>query len=107
MALVYYIYRHRRLNLLTSLERQPNMELGKVNMLTKLLTGVFLAGFAVQAPAVADSLRIGYQNEPDPSHVAIVDGVYEKATGDKIEWRKFDSGASVIAALASIAIDIG
>ena len=78
-----------------------------MNMLTKLLTGVLLAGFAVQAPAVADSLRIGYQNEPDPSHVAIVDGVYEKATGDKIEWRKFDSGASVIAALASNAIDIG
>ena len=53
------------------------------------------------------SVRIGYQNEPDPSHVAIVDGVYEKATGDKIEWRKFDSGAAVIAALASNAIDIG
>jgi taurine transport system permease protein len=52
-----------------------------VNTLTKLLTGILLAGFAAKAPAVADSLRIGYQNEPDPSHVAIVDGVYEKATG--------------------------
>jgi ABC-type taurine transport system substrate-binding protein len=29
------------------------------------------------------------------------------ATGDKIEWRKFDSGATVIAALASDAIDTG
>ena len=46
-------------------------------------------------------MRIGYQNEPDPSHAAIVDGDYEKALGRKIEWRKFDSGASVIAALAS------
>ena len=59
------------------------------------------------AHAAGDTIRIGYQNEPDPSHVAIVDGAYEKATGDKIEWRKFDSGASVIAALASNSIDIG
>jgi taurine transport system substrate-binding protein len=36
-----------------------------------------------------------------PWHAAIVDCAYEKATGDKIEWRKFDSGASAIAALAS------
>ena len=35
-------------------------------------------------------IRTGYQNEPDPSHVAIADGLYEKATGDKIEWRKFE-----------------
>jgi taurine transport system substrate-binding protein len=75
--------------------------------LTKFLTGTLLAAFAAQAAAAADTVRIGYQNEPDPSHAAIVDGAYEKATGDKIEWRKFDSGASVIAALASNAIDIG
>jgi len=60
-----------------------------------------------QAHAGAETIRIGYQNEPDPSHAAIVGGAYEKATGDKIEWRKFDSGASVVAALASNAIDIG
>jgi ABC-type taurine transport system substrate-binding protein len=65
------------------------------------------AALASQAQASADTIRIGYQNEPDPSHAAIVDGAYEKATGDKIEWRKFDSGASVIAAPASNAIDIG
>src|SRR6202789_3170270 len=75
--------------------------------LTKFLTGTLLAFIAMQAAALAETVRIGYQNEPDPSHAAIVDGVYEKATGDKIEWRKFDSGASVIAALASNAIDIG
>ena len=75
--------------------------------LTKFLAGTVLAFIAMQAAAVAETVRIGYQNEPDPSHAAIVDGAYEKATGDKIEWRKFDSGASVIAALASNAIDIG
>ena len=77
-----------------------------MNSLTKFLMGGLLAAFAAQA-AAADTIRLGCQNEPDPSHVAIVDGAYEKATGDKIEWRKFDSGASVIAALASNAIDIG
>ena len=78
-----------------------------MNTLKKLLAGGLLAAFAAQATAAADTVRIGYQNEPDPSHVAIVDGAYEKAIGDKIEWRKFNSGSSVIAALASNAIDIG
>ena len=55
-----------------------------MNSLMKFLTGGLLAAFAAQA-AAADTIRIGYQNEPDPSHVAIVDGLYEKATGDKIE----------------------
>ncbi len=61
---------------------------------------------AHQASAEA-TVRIGYQTAPDPSQVAIVDGEYEKAAGTKIEWRKFESGASVIAALASGSIDIG
>jgi len=78
-----------------------------MNKLTKLIAAGAFAALASQAQANADTLRIGYQNEPDPSHAAIVDGAYEKATGDKIEWRKFDSGASVIAALWSNAIDMG
>lgn len=71
------------------------------------MTAGALALFALQAQAAETTVRIGYQAEPDPSHVAIVDGQYEKALGSKIEWRKFDSGASVIAALASGSIDIG
>jgi taurine transport system substrate-binding protein len=54
-----------------------------------------------------DTIRIAYQTPPSPSQLAIVDGDYEKATGARIEWRKFESGASVIAALASGAVDIG
>ena len=60
-----------------------------------------------QAYAADETLRIGYQSDPGPSQAEIVDGGYEKALGAKIEWRKFDSGASVIAALASGSIDIG
>jgi taurine transport system substrate-binding protein len=77
-----------------------------MKLLTRFLAGAALLLAASQALA-EETVRIGYQNEPDPSHAAIVDGGYEKALGAKIEWRKFDSGASVIAALASNAIDIG
>ena len=72
----------------------------------------FLAATALlvavgHASAADQVVKIGYQNEPDPSHAAIVASDYEKALGAKIDWRKFDSGASVIAALASGSIDIG
>ncbi|MEE3651055.1 MULTISPECIES: taurine ABC transporter substrate-binding protein [unclassified Brenneria] len=51
--------------------------------------------------ASAADLTVAYQTIPDPSQVAQADGVYEKATGLKIDWRKFDAGAEVIAAVAS------
>ena len=75
--------------------------------LTKLLAATALLLSVGQASAADKVVTIGYQNEPDPSHAAIVAGDYEKALGAKIEWRKFDSGASVIAALASGSIDVG
>jgi taurine transport system substrate-binding protein len=75
--------------------------------LTKLLAATALLLSVGQASAADQVVTIGYQNEPDPSHAAIVAGDYEKALGAKIEWRKFDSGASVIAALASGSIDVG
>ena len=78
-----------------------------MNRLKSLSVAGVLLMLATAAQAAGGTIRIGYQNEPDPSHAAIVDGAYEKATGDKIEWRKFESGASVIAALASNNIDIG
>ena len=39
--------------------------------------------------------------------MAQADGLYEKAIGATIDWRKFDSGADVIAAIAGGSIDIG
>lgn len=76
-----------------------------------LAAGAFTAGIILapvsQAQAAGDVVTIGYQAVPDPALAAVVDGEYEKALGKKIEWRKFDSGASVIAALASGNIDIG
>ncbi len=46
-------------------------------------------------------VTVGYQLIYNPWKVAIADGEIEKATGYKINWRKFDSGAKVINAMAS------
>ncbi|WP_336801943.1 taurine ABC transporter substrate-binding protein [Kaistia sp. MMO-174] len=65
--------------------------------------------FAAGATARADEtkLTIGYQTVVEPSKVPQADGLYEKAANAKIDWKKFDSGADVIAAIASGAVDIG
>lgn len=57
--------------------------------------------------AAADPVRIAYQTVVEPAKVAQADGLYEKATGRAIEWRKFESGAEVITAVASGDIQIG
>jgi taurine transport system substrate-binding protein len=49
----------------------------------------------------AKELTVGYQLIYNPWKVAIADGKFEKATGYKISWRKFNSGAKVINAMAS------
>ena len=51
--------------------------------------------------AADKEVTIGYQLVFNPHASAILDGVFEKATGYKIKWRKFDSGAKVINAMAS------
>jgi taurine transport system substrate-binding protein len=65
-------------------------------------------GFSAGAALAADrEVTIGYQTSVEPSKVPQADGVYEKTTGWKINWRKFDSGADVITALASGDVQIG
>lgn len=65
-----------------------------------------LIGGGLSANA-ADAIRIAYQTTIDPSKVAQADGAYDKAFGRAAEWKKFDSGADVIAAIAGGSIDIG
>jgi taurine transport system substrate-binding protein len=65
-----------------------------------------LVGGAVAVHA-EDAVRIAYQTTIDPSKVAQADGLYEKAFGRAADWRKFDSGADVIAAIAGGSVDIG
>ena len=52
-------------------------------------------------------VTIAYQTGVDPSKVPQADGVYEKVTGQVINWRKFESGAEVVAAVASGDVPIG
>lgn len=73
-----------------------------------LLLSIALAGAVSLAPArAADTITIGYQTVVEPSKVPQADGAYEKATKATIDWRKFDSGSEVIAAVASGSLDIG
>jgi taurine transport system substrate-binding protein len=71
----------------------------------KLLSSLVVAmAFAVLAGSAAQAqkeITVGYQLIYNPWKVAIADGVFEKATGYKIDWRRFDSGAKVINAMAS------
>ncbi|WP_331376060.1 taurine ABC transporter substrate-binding protein [Sinorhizobium chiapasense] len=74
-----------------------------------------LAAGAMLAAAIPTSaafsaevtLNIGYQPIVEPSRVPQANGTYEKVTGAKINWQKFDGGADVIAAIASGSLDIG
>lgn len=71
----------------------------------KALLLAVAAATAVQAHAA--DIVIGYQTGVDPSKVAQADGAYEKAIGEKLDWRRFNSGADVVTALASGDVQIG
>lgn len=73
---------------------------------TIILTGLALSAVSFSTRA-ADEVTVAYQTVIDPSKVAQADGLYEKATGTKINWRKFDTGADVITAIASGDVQIG
>jgi taurine transport system substrate-binding protein len=75
--------------------------------LAALAATALLAASPLSARAADQEVTIGYQTGVDPAKVAIADGAYEKATGWKISWRKFDTGADVIAAMASGDVAIG
>ncbi|WP_433885624.1 taurine ABC transporter substrate-binding protein [Pseudomonas vranovensis] len=55
----------------------------------------------------AADLTIGYQTGIDPSKVPQADGAYERAIGEKIAWRRFNSGPEVVTAIASGDVQIG
>ena len=65
------------------------------------------ASLAVAFAAHAADLTVGYQTGIDPSKVPQADGLYEKTTGQAIDWRRFNSGPEVVAAIASGDVQIG
>ena len=64
-------------------------------------------GVAQAAHAEDKEVTIAYQQIVDPWVVGIADGSIAKATGYKINWRQFESGAKVATAMASGDVKIG
>ena len=77
----------------------------KFLMKTLLIGATLAVGLAGQAWA-QKKVIIGNFGDPAPYEAAVAEGRFEKATGWTIEWRKFNSGAEVNAAMASGAIAI-
>ncbi|MCP1572476.1 taurine transport system substrate-binding protein [Herbaspirillum rubrisubalbicans] len=70
------------------------------------IAALLLAG-ATAANAADKPIVVGYQSDALPSSLAIANGEFEKATGKKIDFRKFNSGADVIAAIAGGDVQVG
>jgi len=68
--------------------------------------GVFALA-TVGAQADTKQVVVGYQTDALPSSVAIANGEFSKATGFKIDFRRFNSGAEIFAAIASGDVQIG
>ena len=60
---------------------------------------------AFQAQAV--NVTVAYQTSAEPAKVAQADNTFAKESGATVDWRKFDSGASIVRALASGDVQIG
>ncbi|CRM07550.1 taurine-binding protein [Pseudomonas brenneri] len=66
-----------------------------------------LLSLTISFGAQAANLTVGYQTGIDPSKVPQADGLYEQAIGEKIDWRRFNSGPEVVTAIASGDVQIG
>ncbi len=64
-----------------------------------------LSGAAIAAPS--KTIVVAYQTGPDPVEVAIASGAIAKAAGRPVEFRKFNSGADIFAAIASGDVQVG
>jgi taurine transport system substrate-binding protein len=75
-----------------------------------LLAGLFVAMTLVAAfgaTAADKKVVVGYQTDALPSSVGIANGAFAKATGFDIDFRKFNSGADIFAAIASGDVQVG
>lgn len=69
--------------------------------------GVAVLAAASLAGAADKPVVVGYQTDALPSSVAIANGDFAKATGVAIDFRKFNSGADLLAAMASGDVQVG
>ncbi len=68
--------------------------------LKRLLIGI-AASTLLATSAFADKIIIGHFGNPTPMQLLAASDALKTATGWDIEWRKFDAGTDVIAAMAS------
>ncbi|MGB9097810.1 taurine ABC transporter substrate-binding protein [Erwinia sp.] len=71
--------------------------------LTIIAAALSLSALTAQAVEVT----VAYQTSAEPAKVAQADNTFAKESGATVDWRKFDSGASVVRALASGDVQIG
>jgi taurine transport system substrate-binding protein len=71
---------------------------------TKIITAVAAVLFA--STAAAKDVTIGYMGMFNPWKHAISEKLIEKETGYTVKWRRFDSGAKVMTAMASGSVDL-
>ncbi len=57
--------------------------------------------------AYAVDVTVAYQTSAEPAKVAQAENTFAKESGAKVDWRKFDSGSSVLRAMASGDVQIG
>ena len=60
-----------------------------------------VAALMTSGATMAETVIVGYFGNPTPTQFARAEGKFEAATGWDIEWRKFDAGTDVIAAMAA------
>ena len=69
--------------------------------LMSVIGGLVASAVAMPAAQAADNVIIATFGDPTPAQMAAHDGKFAAATGWKVQWRKFNSGTDVIAAMAS------
>lgn len=75
-----------------------------------ILPSIALLALATLMPLTAEAagkVVVGYQTDALPSSVAIANGDFAKATGTEIDFRKFNSGADIFAAIAAGDVQVG
>jgi taurine transport system substrate-binding protein len=76
-----------------------------------LFAAITLGSAILAAPFMAQAadkkVVVAYQTDALPSSVAIANGEFAKATGYEIDFRKFNSGAEIFAAIASGDVQVG
>lgn len=78
-----------------------------VKRLLSITASVLALAGAVGVHAADKSVVVAYQTDVLPSSLGIANGDFEKATGYKIDFRKFNSGADIFAAIASGDVQVG